>query len=96
MLVHVQCPSLARLHGPTDDEIDLLFADLVANAIWREAIASGDAPGTGDAHLWVLLASHPQAQLVTGDRLVIKNPSSAAAVASPRRFVETFLSPKGT
>ncbi len=87
-------PRLVRLHGRTDDEIDRLLTDLVANAIWREPITSGDAPDTGDDHLWALLASHPQGHLVTGDQLLLDNPPSGASVTSPRRFVDTFLSPK--
>ncbi len=89
-------PALVRLHGLTDDEIDRLLADLVANAMWREPVAGGDAPNAGDAHLWALLATHPQAQRVTGDRLLIENPPSNASVTSPRRFVDAFLSPKAT
>ena len=86
-------PGLARLHGRTDDEIDRLLTDLVANAMWCEPIASGDAPDSGDDHLWALLASHPQGQLVTGDRLLLNNPPSGASVISPG-FVDTFLSPQ--
>ena len=89
-------PGLVRLHGLTDDEIDRLLTDLVANAMWREPVASGDAPSAGDAHLWALLASHPQAQLVTGDRLLIENPPSGASVTSPRHFVDRFLSRQAT
>lgn len=91
-------PSLVRWHGLTDSEIDRLLADLVANALWCEPVpaAGVDVPDTGDAHLWALLVSRPQAHLVTGDRLLLDNPPSGASVISPRRFVDTFLSPKGT
>ena len=89
-------PRLVRFHGRTDDEIDRLLTDLIANALWREPITSVDAPDTGDTHLWTLLASHPQGQLVTGDRLLLNNPLRGASVISPRRFVDTFLSPKET
>lgn len=85
---------LVRLHGLTDDEIDRLLTDLVANAMWTEPDPSGDASVKSDDHLWALLACHPEAQLVTGDRLLIENPPSGARVTSPRRFVDTFLSPK--
>ena len=47
-------PSLIRLHGLTDDQIDRLLTDLVANAIWREPTPNGNAPDPGDAHLWAL------------------------------------------
>ena len=39
-------PSLVRLHRRTDDEIDRLLTDLVANAMWCEPVASGVPPGT--------------------------------------------------
>ena len=87
-------PSLVRLHGRTDDEIDRLLAGLVANAMWREPAVKSDAPDPGDAHLWALLASYPQGQLVTGDRLLPENPPGGASVTSPRHFVGTFLSPR--
>lgn len=88
-------PSLVRLHGRTDDEIDVILSDLVANAIWRELAAGGDAPDTGDNHLWALLASQLQGLLVTGDRLLVENPPSGTHVVPSRHFADAFLtSPK--
>ena len=89
-------PNLAGLHGCPDDEIDKLLGDLVANALWREPSASGDAPDPGDDHLWALLVSHPQSQLVTGDRLLLENPPAGVSVISPRHLVDAVLSPKET
>ena len=85
-------PGIVRMHGRTDDELDRLLTDLVANALWREPSGTGDAPDTGDDHLWALLTSQPQGQLVTGDRLLLDNPPSGASVISPRHFADTFLS----
>ena len=87
-------PGLVRLHGLTAEELDRLLADLVANAMWRASIAAGDAPDTGDQHLWVLLASHPQACLVTGDRLLLENPPGSVSVISPRSFADNCLPQK--
>ena len=84
-------PNLARLHGRTNEEIDRLLVDLVANAMWRNPVVSDDAPDAGDDHLWALLASHPQGLLVTGDRLLVESPPDGASVISPRRFADTFL-----
>lgn len=84
-------PNIARLHGRTNDEINQLLADLVANAMWRDPADGYDAPDAGDNHLWALNASHPQGLLVTGDRLLIDNPPSETSVISPRRFVDAFL-----
>ena len=89
-------PRLSRLHGRTDDEVDRLLTDLVANGMWRQSAGGGDAPDPGDDHLWALLAGHPQARLVTGDRLLLENPPSGAPVTSPRQFVDAFLSSKNT
>ena len=70
--------------------------DLVPNAMSRQPVASGDAPGTGDAPLWAPLASHPQAQLFTGDRLLVETPPNGASVTSLRRFMDTFFFLKET
>ena len=86
-------PNIARLHGRTNDEINQLLADLVANAMWRDPVDGDDAPDAGDNHLWALLSSYPQGLLITGDRLLIDNPPSGASVISPRRFAEAFLPP---
>lgn len=88
-------PSLARLHGRTDEQIDRLLADLVANAVWHDPADRGIAPDPDDSHLWALLAGHPQGLLVTGDRLLVENPPSGASVISPRRFVDMFLPSSG-
>ena len=85
-------PSLVRLHRRTDEQLDRLLADLVANAMWRDPAHGGEAPDPHDAHLWALLATHPQSLLVTGDRLLVENPPSGASVISPRRFADAFLS----
>ena len=56
-------PSLVQLHGLTEEELDRLLTELVANGVWREPtgepVSSGGAPDTGDNHLWALLASYP-------------------------------------
>ena len=87
-------PGLVRLHGLTDEELDRLLADLVANAMWRAPAEAGDAPDTGDQHLWALLDSHPQARLVTGDRFLLENPPGRVYVISPHSFADSFLSTK--
>ena len=88
-------PRLVFVHGRTEEELDHLLADLVANAVWREPAGepspTGFAPDPGDNHLWALLSSHSQALLVTGDRLLLQRPPGDASVISPRNFVEMFL-----
>ena len=87
-------PHLVRLHGRTDEQLDRLLADLVANAMWHEPAVGGEAPDPQDGHLWALLASHPQGLLLTGDRLLIENPPGGASVISPRGFTDRFLPSK--
>ena len=84
-------PGLVRIHGLTDEELDRLLTELVANAMWRESALADRAPDSGDDHLWAMLASYPEALLVTGDRLLIDNPPGYASVISPRHFADSFL-----
>lgn len=84
-------PSIAGLHGRTDEELDRFLADLVANSVWREPLATETAPDSGDNHLWALLGTRPRACLVTGDHLLVSNPPAHASVITPRRFVDDFL-----
>lgn len=81
-------PALVRVHRCTDDDIDRVLACLVANSMWREPAVDGDAPDSGDNHLWALLATFPQALLVTGDGLLLDNPPSNASVMSARDFAD--------
>ena len=71
----LRCPALVRVHRCTDDDIDLLLASLVANSIWREPAVDGDAPDSGDNHLWALLATFPQALLGYRRRTATRQPS---------------------
>ena len=84
-------PRISQLHALTDAEVNGLLTELVANAIWREPLATSDAPDPGDNPLWALLASQPGSQLVTGDKRLIENPPNNASVISPRRFVDLFM-----
>ena len=87
-------PHIAGLHGRTDEELDRFLADLVANSVWREPVATEateTAPDSGDNHLWALLGTQPRACLVTGDQLLVSNPPAHSRVITPRGFVEEFL-----
>lgn len=84
-------PRIAQRHLLTDDQIDHLLAELVANAVWREPLPDSKAPDSGDNHLWSLLSADPGARLITGDRLLIENPLQSRSVVSPREFADRFL-----
>lgn len=81
-------PAVARYHGRTTGEIDLLLQHLVANGIWREPPSGPKAPDAGDDHLWAILASVPGTILITGDRLLSAKPPSFTQVLSPAEFLQ--------
>ncbi len=87
----IRRPSLVHLHRLTDLDIDILLTEIVANSIWREPASAHQAPDSGDNHLWRLLASQSESILVTGDKLLLNNPSSAHPTVSPRKYVDEFL-----
>ena len=90
----LQRPRVSRQHGLTSSEIDIILAELVANAIWREPVITSVAPDPGDNHLWALLLLEPGSQLVTGDQLLLECPPDEASVISARNFVDLFLAPE--
>ena len=84
-------PGIARQHGLTDGELDILLTELVANAMWREPASCADAPDPGDQHLWALLAAQSDSQLVTGDQLLLAHPPGKSSVLSARSYVDLFM-----
>lgn len=81
-------PKIGAAHGLSSEEIDALLVAIVANALVRRPAARfvrGADPN--DDHLWALLAAHPGAALVTGDR-ALHDPPRRARVLSPRAFVD--------
>ena len=85
-------PAISRLHGLSEAEMEQVLAEIAANAIWREPPPdmNSASPDPGDAHLWSLQASEPDAVLITGDRLLIQNPRPRSSVISPRVWAEHF------
>ena len=87
----LQRPRISKQHGLTDDEIDTVLTELVANAIWREPARNTGAPDPGDDHLWALLSSQAESVLVTGDKLLLENSPGTSSVISARHYVDLFL-----
>ena len=85
-------PRLVRLHGRPEKEIDLLLAELTANAIWRDPAPGDPAPDANDNHLWALLASWAGSRLLTGDRLLVENAPEAGLAVTPRDWVNLHKS----
>lgn len=87
-------PKVARRHGLSHEEIDVILAQIAENAIVVEPADSPTrAPDPGDQHLWDLLASMGDAVLVTGDALLLSCPPADRNVLSPRAYVEGWKSP---
>lgn len=84
---------IRALHGLSEEEIDRILVELVANAIWHESAPtkSASAPDPGDDHLWRLLNTLDAGVLATGDQLLLDNPPDTASVLSPRSFVDSVL-----
>lgn len=82
-------PNITERHGLTEPEVDQILIELAANAKWSEPEHDDVhfAPDNGDAHLWSLLKTHPEASLITGDRLLIQNPRPGSKIISPSDYV---------
>ena len=82
-------PKITERHGLAEPDLDQILIELVANAKWSEPDQDDAhvAPDNGDAHLWALLKIHPEASLITGDRLLIQNPRPGSTIISPSDYV---------
>ena len=79
-------PKLRKLHGLTVAEVELLLTDLAHHAIVLAPAAGPPAPEPGDQLLWNLLAAKTDLQLVTGDKLLLRDAGMRSRVVSPREF----------
>ena len=81
-------PSISERHRLTDPEIDQILIELTANAKWSEPEDDDhhQAPDLGDRHLWALLCAHPEAILLTGDRLLLENPRPGSQIMLPADY----------
>lgn len=84
---------IRTVHGLSEDEVDRILVEVVANAIWHEPAPAESvaAPDPGDDHLWRLLNTLDAGVLVTGDQLLLDNPPDTASVLSSRSFVDSLL-----
>ena len=70
-------PKLAKLHGLTSEEVDVLMAEVAANGTHREPITQPPSPDPNDVYLLALLDCEPRAILGAGDdrlRLALNSP----------------------
>jgi len=80
-------PSLRKLHGLTVAEVETILTDMAQHAIVLAPVAAPLAPDPGDQLLWDLLAAKGDLLLVTGDKLLLKDPGMHGRVILPREFV---------
>ena len=82
-------PAVRERHRLSASEVDVLLAEIVANALVRDPSGETAArpPDRGDDHLWQLLRVVPGLTLVTGDLRLVEQPPSHASVILPRAAV---------
>lgn len=84
-------PKIVERHRLSQDQIDILLTEIVANAVMRSPAEFAEgAPDPGDDHLWALVGctpgDAPYATLVTGDGKLLSNPPELGSVISPSDF----------
>ena len=80
-------PNLRKLHGLTVAEVEAILTDLAQHAIVLTPVTAQPASDPGDQLLWELLAARPDLLLVTGNKLLLDDPSMRGRVISPHAFV---------
>jgi putative PIN family toxin of toxin-antitoxin system len=82
-------PVLRKLHGLTVAEVEAILTDLAQHAIVLAPVAAPPAPDPDDQLLWGLLAARADLQLVTGDKLLLRDAGMQGRVISPQAFLES-------
>ena len=80
-------PTLRKLHGLTVAEVEAILTDLAQHAIVLAPVPSAPATDRGDPLLWGLLAARADLQLVTGDKLLLRDAGMQGRVIAPQAFL---------
>jgi predicted nucleic acid-binding protein len=80
-------PRLRKLHGLSVAEVERLLTDIAQHAIVSTPALAPPAPDPGDQLLWGLLAARADLQLVTGDKLPLRDTGMQGRVITPQAFV---------
>ncbi|MEP7303191.1 MAG: PIN domain-containing protein [Caldimonas sp.] len=80
-------PNVFRLHGLAVEAVAQLVADVARHATLLEPVAAPPAPDPGDQMLWDLLAARGDLVLVTGDKLLLRDPGMRGRVISAEAFL---------
>jgi len=83
-------PKIRKYHQLTEQQLEQLLSEIVANAIWCEPTETLSAPDKGDAHIWSLLLQSEHRVLITGDLLLLQNAPPGKSVISPARYFKLF------
>lgn len=84
-------PEIRQRHGLSEADVDVILETIVQNAMMRAPPPSVEqAPDEGDAPLWALLASDPEAVLVTGDKPLLTQPFRPGSVLTPRESIDSL------
>ncbi len=84
-------PRALAFLGLTTDDIETVLSDIEAGAQIEARSAGPACPDPTDQHLWDLLASVPEAVLVTGERMLLSSGHFPGRILSPREFAERYL-----
>jgi predicted nucleic acid-binding protein len=87
---HPTIRAIVPLDGRRGDA-DAFIAEITVGAIRIETQPGPKAPDPGDQMLWDLLSSRDDLQLVTGDRLLLKNSRMRGRVVTPEAFAVAWL-----
>jgi putative PIN family toxin of toxin-antitoxin system len=78
-------PNIAKSHGLVPREVDEILVRLATNAVISEPRAGASGPA-GDLHLFELLATEPDALLVSGDAKLLRQ--AGARGRTPRSLLD--------
>lgn len=82
-------PHIRRIHGLDEVAVDQILGGLIENAVIVDISSrTENAPDPGDNHLWRLLAACSSSGLITGDKLLIKNPPTDTHVLTARDYAK--------
>jgi len=87
-------PAIARRHGLTQADVDVVLEELVLNARLYEPVpGTADSSVPGDEHMIALLRAVPEAVLVTGDHLLHQAVARSGPALTPAEFASTLTPP---
>lgn len=84
-------PRAGARHGLAPAQIDALLDGFGSIGRILATEVGPPCPDADDQHLWDLLATAPEAGLVTGDKALLRSMDFPGRIVSPREIVERYL-----